>query len=176
VTTGGNWSPFKTTLRTSNEKKPDVDTPYTRLAKRHLTLPPVPAPAAAYQPFTWHDTLLFTAGQIPIVNGTLAATGKVGDTIDLARATELAAITALNLLAVADEATGGHLETIRLVKLTVFVAVAPTFTSPHLVANGASNMLTDILAEHGHHARSAVGVQTLPLDAPVETEAVFARL
>lgn len=153
-----------------------MDNPYTRLAERNLTLPTVAAPAAAYQPYVWHDNLLFTAGQIPVVDGTLAKTGRVGDTVTLEEAKALAAITALNLLAVADAATNGQLETIRLVKLTVFVAAAPTFTSAHEVANGASNVLTDILQDNGLHARSAVGVHTLPLDAPIEAEAVFARL
>lgn len=151
-----------------------MDTPYTRLAALNLTLPSVPAPAAAYLPYMWQDGLLFTAGQIPLVDGVLAATGRVGDTLDVTAAQKLAEITALNLLAVADDATNGKLDTLRLVKLTVFVAAAPDFTDPHLVANGASNLLTAVLGEHGPHARSAVGVHTLPLNAPVEAEAVFA--
>jgi len=157
-------------------KKRNVDTPYTRLAARQLVLPAVPAPAAAYLPYLWQENLLFTAGQIPFVNGTLAATGRVGDTVSSATAEELAAITALNLLAVAEHASGGKLEQMRLVKLTVFVAVAPTFTRVHEVANGASKLFIAILGDNGLHARSAVGVHTLPLDAPVEAEAVFARL
>lgn len=153
-----------------------MDTPYTRLAKHNLTLPAVPAPAAAYLPYVWQENLLFTAGQLPVVDGVLAATGRVGDTVSLAQAQELAGVIALNLLAIADAATSGQLDQIRLVKLTVFVAAAPTFTAAHEVANGASNLLTAILGDNGLHARSAVGVHTLPLDAPVEAEAVFARL
>ncbi|MEX2533635.1 MAG: RidA family protein [Nitriliruptoraceae bacterium] len=152
-----------------------MDTPYTRLTQRNLTLPAVPAPAACYQPYVWQENLLFTAGQLPVIDGVLATTGRVGDAVTLAQAQELAAITALNLLAIADAATSGQLDQIRLVKLTVFVASAPTFTAAHEVANGASNLLTAILGDNGLHARSAVGVHTLPLDAPVEAEAVFAR-
>lgn len=151
-------------------------TPYQRLEEAGLVLPPVPAPAAAYQPYVWQDDLLFTAGQIPLVDGRLTHTGRVGDTVSAAVAKDLAAICALNLLAVADHATSGALERVRCVKLTVFVAAAPTFVSAHEVANGASELIAAILGEKGAHARSAVGVHTLPLDAPVEVEAVFARI
>lgn len=163
-------------LRSSNAKKRDMATPYSRLAEHHLTLPAVVAPVAAYQPYVWQENLLFTSGQIPIVDGTLVATGQVGDTVSLVQAKDLAATVALNLLAIADAATNGQLETIRLVKLTVFVAVAPTFTSVHEVANGASQLFIAILGDNGLHARSAIGVMTLPLNAPVEAEAVFARV
>lgn len=142
------------------------------LARLKVTLPVPAAPAAAYLPFMRSGNLLFTAGQLPLVEGRLAATGLVGRDVELEAAKAAARHCAINILAQVQAATG-NLETIaRLVKLTVFVASAPGFTEQHLVANGASEFLAEALGERGRHARSAVGVAALPLDAAVEIEAV----
>ncbi len=143
----------------------------TRLAELGLTLPEVPTPAAAYRPTARTGALVITAGQLPVVDGELAATGKLGEALTTDQGAELARTAALNVLAAA-AAGAGDLDRVRIVKLTVFVASAPGFTEQHLVANGASNLIGDVLAEHGAHARSAVGVASLPLDAPVEVEAI----
>jgi enamine deaminase RidA (YjgF/YER057c/UK114 family) len=143
----------------------------TRLAELGLTLPEVPTPAAAYRPTARTGALVITAGQLPVVDGELAATGKLGEALTTDQGAELARTAALNVLAAA-AAGAGDLDRVRIVKLTVFVASAPGFTEQHLVANGASNLIGDVLADHGAHARSAVGVASLPLDAPVEVEAI----
>jgi len=142
-----------------------------RLAELGLSLPPVPTPAASYQPFVRSGNLVFTAGQLPNVDGKLVRTGKLGAQITTEEGVELARTAALNVLAAAVAGTG-DLDAVRIVKLTVFVASDPDFTDQPLVANGASELLGDILGDDGLHARSAVGVAVLPLDSPVEIEAV----
>lgn len=148
-----------------------MSTPEERLAELGVELPEPPAPAAAYQPFRRTGDLVFTAGQLPLKDGQLLATGKLGAGIETARGQELARAAAINVLAQA-RAAAGDLSRVRFVKLTVFVASAPGFTEQHLVANGASEFLGEVLGDDGVHARSAVGVPVLPLDAPVEIEAV----
>lgn len=143
-----------------------------RLAALGLELPAVPTPAAAYQPYAVSGALVLTAGQLPIVDGSLAMTGKLGDTISTEEGLELARTAGLNVLAIA-AAAAGDLERVRVVKLTVFVASVPSFTEQHLVANGASNLIGEVLGDRGVHARSAVGVAALPLDSPVEVEALL---
>ena len=150
-------------------------TPTERLAELGLTLPAVPTPAAAYQPWSRAGELVFTAGQLPIVDGQLQATGLLGDGIDVEAGAGLARIAALNVLAVAAAALG-ELDAVRVVKVTVFVASATGFTEQHLVANGASGLLGDVLGDAGLHARSAVGVPALPLGSPVEVEAIVTRV
>lgn len=145
-----------------------------RLEALGLELPPPPAPAAAYQPWSRLGEAIHTAGQLPIVDGALVRTGRLGAEITTAEGAELAATAALNLLAVGAAALG-DLEQLRVVKLTVFVASDPGFTEQHLVANGASELLAAVLGEAGVHARSAVGVSALPLGSPVELEAVLTR-
>ena len=145
-----------------------------RLAELGLTLPPAPTPAAAYVPAVVSGGHVFTAGQLPVVDGALPRTGTCGGALDTEAAQELARTAALNLLAVAGAAVDGDLDRLRLVKLTVFVASTPEFTEQHLVANGASLLLHDVLGDKGVHARSAVGVAALPLDSPVEIEGIFA--
>jgi len=135
-------------------------------------LPAVPPPAAAYTPFTRVGDLVYTSGQLPVVEGALPMTGKVGAEVTLELAQPLARRCALNVLAIGAEAAG-DLDRIRVVKLTVFVASDPSFTEQHLVANGASEFLGEVLGDAGVHARSAVGVAVLPLDAPVEVEAIL---
>ncbi len=146
-------------------------TPEDRLAELGITLPEAPAPAAAYQPWRAAGSLVYTAGQLPTAGGELQATGKVGGEVSLEQAQACARTCAVNVLAQVRAAVG-DLARARVVKLTVFVASTPDFTSQHLVANGASELLGEVLGDAGLHARSAVGVPVLPLDAPVEVEAI----
>jgi enamine deaminase RidA (YjgF/YER057c/UK114 family) len=142
-----------------------------RLAALGLTVPTVPAPVAAYVPAVRSGSYIHTSGQVPFVSGELLATGKVGDTItaevgyDCARQCALNAIAAVKSLVDLDEV-------VRVVKATVFVASAPDFTGQPGIANGASELLGAAFGDAGQHARSAVGVAVLPLDAPVEVELV----
>ncbi|MTV24724.1 RidA family protein [Nitriliruptoraceae bacterium ZYF776] len=144
-----------------------------RLAELGLSLPDPPAPAAAYVPWTRTGDLVFTAGQLPLVDGALPRTGHCGAELTTEQGAELARAAALNVLAVADAAAEGDLDRVRVVKLTVFVASTPDFVEQHLVANGASQLLAEVLGDDGVHARSAVGVPTLPLGSPVEVEAIL---
>lgn len=149
------------------------ETVETRLAALGVTLPQAAAPAANYVPWSRTGNLLFTAGQLPLSDGKLVATGLLGRDVDTAQGQAAARACAINLLAQAKAATG-DLETIRRVaKITVFVASTPDFTEQHLVANGASDFLVAALGDRGRHARSAVGSSALPLNASVEIEAVF---
>lgn len=149
-----------------------MPTPEERLAELGIELPEPPSPAAAYVPFVRSGSLVLTAGQLPVIDGALPATGKLGADVDLATGQQLARRCAINILAQA-KAAAGDLGYVRIVKLTCFVASEPSFTEQHLVANGASELFGDVLAERGVHARSAVGVPVLPMDAPVEIEAIL---
>ncbi len=143
-----------------------------RLTALGITLPPAPASVAAYVPTVLVGDLLFTAGQIAVGPDGLIATGTVGADVDLETATACARQCALNVLAQLREALGTLDRVQRIVKITVFVASDPTFTEQHLVANGASQLLTDVLGDAGRHARTAVGVPALPLNSPVEIDAI----
>jgi enamine deaminase RidA (YjgF/YER057c/UK114 family) len=149
-----------------------VSGPLDRLAELGLTLPPVAAPVAAYVPAVRTGSLVFTAGQLPFVDGSLPATGKVGAAVEPADGAGLARIAALNGLAAVAAEVGDLGAITRIVKVTVFVASAPGFTGQPAVANGASELLGAVFGDAGVHARSAVGVAELPLDAPVEVELV----
>jgi enamine deaminase RidA (YjgF/YER057c/UK114 family) len=143
-----------------------------RLAELGLTLPTVAAPVAAYVPTVRTGNLVWTSGQLPFVDGALAITGKVGAEVEAARAQELARTCALNALA-AIAAEIGDLDRVRrVVKVVGFVASAPGFFGQPGVINGASELLGQVFGDAGRHARSAVGVAVLPLDAPVEVEVV----
>lgn len=142
----------------------------SRLAELGLTLPEVVPPLAAYQPAVRSGAYVYTSGQLPIVDGKLAETGKVGAEVDPERAKELARICALNALAAVKSAVGDLDRIARVVKVVGFVASDPGFTGQPAVVNGASELLGEVLGEKGVHARSAVGVAVLPLDAPVEVE------
>jgi len=144
-----------------------------RLAGLGVVLPQAAAPAANYVPFMRSGDLLFTSGQLPMKDGKLAATGLLDRDLDTAAGREAARLCAVNVLAQAKAALGDLELVRRLVKITVFVASAPGFTEQHLVANGASDLFVAALGEAGRHARSAVGTASLPLDAPVEVEAIF---
>src|SRR5215470_2951154 len=146
--------------------------PTERLTALGLTLPPVVAPLAAYVPAVRSGAMVYTAGQLPVVEGQLLSTGKVGAEVGAAEAAALARTCALNALAAAASQAGGLESIKRVVKVTGFVASAPDFTGQPQVVNGASELLLEIFGEAGRHARSAVGTAVLPLDAPVEVELI----
>lgn len=151
-----------------------ADTIEKRLLELGVTLPEAAAPAANYVPFSKSGDLLLTSGQLPMKEGKLMAMGLLGRELGTEAGKLAAKWCAVNVLAQARAALGGDLSRIkRLVKITVFVASTPDFTEQHLVANGASDFLVAALGEEGRHARSAVGVAVLPLNAPVEIEAIL---
>lgn len=144
-----------------------------RLSELGITLPGVATPVASYVPAMTTGNLLFTAGQLPFVDGQLVRTGKVGTDVSASEAAELARICTLNALAAA-KATLGSLDRVtRIVKVNGFVASHPDFIGQPQVLNGASEILGEIFGDLGHHARAAVGVAVLPLDAPVEVELIL---
>jgi enamine deaminase RidA (YjgF/YER057c/UK114 family) len=149
-----------------------TETPEDRLAALGLALPPVAAPVAAYVPAVRSGPYVYTAGQLPLADGKLPRTGKVGAQVSVDEATGLARTCALNALAAVASVTGGLSAVTRIVKVTGFVASDPSFTGQPLVVNGASELLLEVFGEAGRHARSAVGVAVLPLDAPVEVELI----
>jgi enamine deaminase RidA (YjgF/YER057c/UK114 family) len=142
-----------------------------RLDELGLTLPSVVPPVAAYVPAVRTGDLVWTSGQLPMVDGSLPAIGKVGGQVSPDLAKELARTCALNALAAIDALVGID-SVVRVVKVVGFVASAPDFTGQPGVINGASELLGDVFGDAGRHARSAVGVAVLPLDAPVEVEVV----
>ncbi|MFE5334278.1 RidA family protein [Isoptericola sp. NPDC056573] len=145
--------------------------PEARLAELGITLPDVAAPVAAYVPAVRSGSYVYTAGQLPFVDGALPLTGKVGAGVSPEEAADLARTCALNGLA-AVRSLVGTLDGARIVKVTGFVASDPSFTGQPGVINGASNVLGEIFGDAGVHARSAVGVAVLPLDSPVEVELI----
>jgi len=149
-----------------------TDAPEDRLAALGLTLPPVAAPVAAYVPAVRSGPYVYTAGQLPLADGKLPRTGKVGAQVSVDEAAGLARTCALNALAAVASVAGGLSAVTRIVKVTGFVASDPSFTGQPLVVNGASELLLEVFGEAGRHARSAVGVAVLPLDAPVEVELI----
>jgi enamine deaminase RidA (YjgF/YER057c/UK114 family) len=143
-----------------------------RLAELGITLPPVAKPVAAYVPAVVSGSLVFTAGQLPVIDGALLATGKFGAELTAEQGAPLARQCALNALAAVESVIGSLDRITRIVKVVVFVSSTPDFTGQPAVANGASLVLGEIFGEAGIHARSAVGAPSLPLDAPVEVELV----
>lgn len=143
-----------------------------RLAQLGRPLPVAPAPLAAYVPAVRTGSLVFTAGQLPLVDGALHITGIVGSADDIDKARECAAIAVVNAIAAIKTVVPDLSKITRIVKLTGFVAATPDFTAHPQVVNGASELLGQIWPESGQHARSAVGVASLPLGAPVEIELV----
>lgn len=150
---------------------PVMGTARQRLAELGLRLPPVAAPAGSYLPAVQSGTLVYTAGQLPFVDGRLEVTGKVGAEVTAERGNELARVCALNALAAVDALVGLD-RVLRVVRVGGFVASTPDFTGHPEVINGASDLLAEVFGEAGRHARTAVGVAALPLDAPVEVELV----
>jgi enamine deaminase RidA (YjgF/YER057c/UK114 family) len=145
--------------------------PYAKLGELGLKLPDVVPPVAAYVPAVQSGRQVFVSGQLPMVEGKLMATGKVGDGISPEHAKELAERCALNALAAIDSLVGLE-KVVKIVKVTGFVAVAEGFTAIPGVINGASELFSAIFGEAGRHARSAVGVAELPLGSPVEVEVI----
>ncbi len=142
-----------------------------RLAALGVELPSVVPPVAVYVPAVRSGNLVFTSGQLPMVAGELPAKGKVGAQVTAEQAKGLARTCALNALAAIDALVGLD-SVVRIVKVVGFVASAPDFVGQPGVVNGASELLGEVFGESGRHARSAVGVASLPLDAPVEVELV----
>ncbi len=147
-----------------------MSTPEERLAELGLSVPDVAAPVAAYIPAVRSGNHVYTSGQLPMREGQLILTGKVGGEVSQEEAIECARQCALNAIA-AVRAEVGELSAVkRVVKVVVFIASTPDFTAQPMVANGVSELLGEVFGEAGRHARSAVGVSVLPLDAPVEVE------
>jgi enamine deaminase RidA (YjgF/YER057c/UK114 family) len=149
-----------------------MSTPEERLAELGQVLPPVAAPVGAYVPAVRTGPYIYTSGQLPVIDGKLGVTGKVGAEVTAEDAKELAAVCVLNALAAIKAEVGELAVVARVVKVVGFVASAPGFTGQPQVVNGASELLGAVFGDAGRHARSAVGVAVLPLDAPVEVELV----
>jgi enamine deaminase RidA (YjgF/YER057c/UK114 family) len=149
-----------------------MSTPEERLADLGFALPEVVPPLASYVPAVRSGSCVYTAGQLPMVAGSLTVTGKVGTEVTPEQASEAASLCALNALAAVRSVVGELSEIKRVVKVVGFVASAPDFTGQPGVVNGASDLLGEVFGEAGKHARSAVGVTSLPMDSPVEVELV----
>ena len=143
-----------------------------RLAAAGHTVPDVAAPVAAYVPAVRSGSYVYTSGQLPMSQGALLASGKVGATVSVEEGMELAAQCALNAIAAVRSVIGDLDRVVRVVKVTGFVASDPQFTGQPTVVNGASHLIATAFDDAGIHARSAVGVSVLPLDAPVEVELI----
>lgn len=141
-----------------------------RLADLGIELPPLAAPLASYVPVVRSGRTVYTSGQLPLAGGKLLHQGRVGAEVSVEQAAECARQCAINVLAALASVCG--LDDIRLVKVVGYVASSDDFRDQHVVMNGCSDLFPQVLAEHGVHARSAVGVAALPLGAPVEVEAV----
>ena len=146
--------------------------PEERLQELGLAVPAVAKPVAAYVPALQTGNLVYTSGQLPLRDGELITTGKVGADVSAEQAGECARQCALNALAAVRSLTGELSRVRRVVKVVAFVASTPDFTGQPVVANGASELLGEVFEDAGQHARSAVGVPVLPLDAPVEVELI----
>ena len=145
--------------------------PHERLAELGLSLPEVVPPVAAYVPAVRSGSLVYTSGQLPVRDGRIPVTGKVGAEVDPETARDLARQCALNALAALTTVIDLS-DVVRVVKVVGFVASDPSFTGQPQVVNGASELLHEVFGDAGRHARSAVGTAALPLDAPVEVEIV----
>ena len=144
-----------------------------RVKELGYDIPVAAAPAANYVPFVISGNVLHISGQLPMLDGKLAVTGHVGKDVDVAGAQKAAELCALGLLAQAKAALGDLSRIKRIVKINGFVASTPDFVEQHLVLNGASNFLVGALGEAGKHARAAVGMASLPLNAAVEIDAIM---
>jgi enamine deaminase RidA (YjgF/YER057c/UK114 family) len=149
-----------------------MTTPEERLAELGLSVPEVAKPVAAYIPAIRSGNLVFTSGQLPMREGQLMATGKVGGEVSSEEAVACAQQCGLNALAAVRAELGDLSAVKRIVKVVCFVASTPDFTGQPAVANGVSELLGNVFGDAGRHARSAVGVPVLPLDAPVEVELI----
>lgn len=149
-----------------------MSTPEERLAELGLSVPEVAKPVAAYIPAVRSGIHVFTSGQLPMREGQLITTGKVGGEVTPEEAVECAKQCALNAIAAVRAEVGELSKVKRIVKVVAFIASTPDFTGQPGVANGASELFGEVFGDAGRHARSAVGVPVLPLDAPVEVELV----
>jgi len=149
-----------------------VSAPEDRLAELGLSVPEVAKPVAAYVPAVVSGDLVFTSGQLPMRSGELMLTGKVGGEVSPEEATECAQQCVLNAIAAVKSVIGDLDRVVQVVKVVAFIASTPDFTGQPQVANGASELLGKVFGDAGVHARSAVGVPVLPLDAPVEVELI----
>ncbi|TDD16200.1 RidA family protein [Nonomuraea diastatica] len=147
-------------------------TPEQKIEELGLTLPPPVAPVGSYVVTVRTGDLVYTSGQVPMLEGKLHQTGKLGVDLGVDEGRAQARICALNAVAGLKAELGELSRVRRIVKVVVFVASAPGFTEQAQVANGASDLLAEVFGEQGKHARSAVGVIVLPLDAPVEVELI----
>ncbi|SEG75274.1 Enamine deaminase RidA, house cleaning of reactive enamine intermediates, YjgF/YER057c/UK114 family [Nonomuraea solani] len=147
-------------------------TPEQRIEELGFTLPQPVAPLAAYVPTVRTGDLVYTSGQVPMLEGKLHQTGKLGVDLGTDEGKAQARICVLNALAALKAELGELSRVRRIVKVVVFVASAPDFIEQPQVANGASDLLAEVFGDQGKHARSAVGVAALPLDAPVEVELI----
>lgn len=145
-----------------------------RLKELGIDLPVAAAPAANYVPYVLNGNTLYISGQLPMEGGKVAVTGLVGGDVDLATAQRAAELCAINILAQVKAALGGDLGRVRRVlKLNGFIASAPGFIEQHVVMNGASNLVANVLGDAGKHARAAVGMAALPFNAAVEVDAIL---
>lgn len=147
-----------------------MTTPEERLEELGLAVPEVAAPVASYVPAVRSGNHVFTSGQLPMHEGTLLTSGKVGAQVTVEEAVACARQCALNAIAAVRAEVGDLSQVVRVVKVVAFVASTPEFSGQPGVANGASELLGAVFGDAGRHARSAVGVTVLPLDAPVEVE------
>ncbi|MCP1213592.1 RidA family protein [Acetobacter okinawensis] len=150
-----------------------MSTPQSRLAELGIDLPTPAAPVANYVACVQTGSLLVVSGQLPLHNGKLFATGKLGGTVDVDTAVEAARYSMINVIAQVQAAVGDLARVKRVVRLGGFIACTPDFTAHASVMNGASDLAVAVFGDAGRHARSTVGVPSLPLDAPVEVEALF---
>ena len=151
-----------------------ASTPEERLAALGLAVPEVAKPVAAYVPAVRSGDQVFTSGQLPVRSGELITTGKVGAEVSVEEAVACAQQCGLNAIAAIRAEVGDLSQVKQVVKVVVFVASTPNFTGQPGVANGASELFGEVFGDAGIHARSAVGVAVLPLDAPVEVEVLVA--
>lgn len=150
-----------------------TDTIAARLAAMGITLPKAAPPAANYLPYVISGNHLYVSGQLPLAEGKLTVLGHLGKDVDIPAGQKAAQLCAINILAQAEAALGDLERIQRIVKINGFVASAPDFVSQHLVINGASNFLAEVLGDRGKHARAAVGMAALPLNAAVEIDAII---
>ena len=144
-----------------------------RITELGIEIPEPPKAVASYVGWVRTGNLIYVSGQIPVRDGNLTMTGKVGDTVTVEQAQQAAQVCAINIIAQLKDACDGNLERLnRIIKLTGYVSSAPDFTDQALVINGASNLIGEVFAEAGVHSRAAVGVAVLPLDASVEVDAI----
>jgi enamine deaminase RidA (YjgF/YER057c/UK114 family) len=145
-----------------------------KLAELGITLPVPMAPLANYVPSVVTGNLVFVSGQVPAVDGTIAVTGKVGQDLNIEQGKAAARQCLINVLVHLKAACGGDLDRVRrVVRLGGFIAASPYFTDHAQVMNGASDLAVAVFGEAGRHARTTIGVPSLPIDAPVEVEGVF---